>query len=54
MKKLIIKKIMVIRNLMIKKIMAMDSPKLENIFNHFIPVKRMKLIDRYFPCSSKL
>ena len=42
------------KNLIIKKIISLDNPTIENICNHFLPIKRMKLIDKYFPCSSKL
>ena len=54
MKKIIIKNAIKTKNLIIKKIIELDSPKIENTCNHFLPVKRMKLIDRYFPCISKL
>ena len=40
--------------IIIKKVIEMDSPRIENLVNKILPVKRMKLIDRYFPCISKL
>jgi len=54
MKKIIIKNITKAKNLITKKIIELDNQKVENASNHFLPVKRMKLIKTYFPGISKI